>query len=142
IKNEIAFLGIGGSLPCPGHTPNEATEDELGAWLDEAVAGLDPAIPLIMVSHQPPWGTLVDKILNGAHTGSLAIRDFILKKQPLICFSGHVHEGRGVDSLGKTKLINPGPLREGRYAYAEIENQPVGKPVDVKIKVLRVKTFF
>ena len=27
---------------------------------------------------------------------------------------------RGVDAIGATQIINPGPLRRGAYAYAEI----------------------
>jgi Icc-related predicted phosphoesterase len=42
--------------------------------------------------------------------------------QPLICFTGHIHEARGIDAIGRTKLINPGPLREGGYAYAVLHD--------------------
>jgi len=29
----------------------------------------------------------------------------------------------GTDTIGKTKLVNPGPLRNGGYAYAEIGDE-------------------
>jgi len=41
----------------------------------------------------------------------------------LICFSGHIHEAQGMETIGETKVINPGPLREGKYAYARINTQ-------------------
>ena len=41
----------------------------------------------------------------------------------LICFSGHIHEARGIETIGETKVINPGSLREGKYAYARINTR-------------------
>jgi hypothetical protein len=116
----IAFAGLGGSLPCPGMTPNEHSEGELKRRLNAAVEGLDESLPLVLVSHQPPFGTVVDVARRGGHVGSRSVREFIEVRQPLICFSGHIHEASGVDTLGETRLINPGPARAGRYAWAEV----------------------
>ena len=119
----IAFLGVGGSLPCPTRTPNEFTEGELQAFLDEASSNLDPLMPVILVSHQPPYRTIADFAWIGQHVGSQSIRTFITQVQPMVCFTGHIHEGRGIDAIGETKVINPGPLREGGYAYTEVNRQ-------------------
>jgi len=119
----IAFLGVGGSLPCPGKTPNEYSEENFEAFLQEAAAGLGMEVPVILVSHQPPRDTVADRIRNGFHVGSESVRAFITEVQPMLCFTGHIHEGRGMDSIGRTKVVNPGPLWMGRYAYATVSEE-------------------
>jgi hypothetical protein len=49
------------------------------------------------------------------------VRTYIETRQPLICFTGHIHEAKGIDRIGRTQIINPGPLWKGGYAYAEVE---------------------
>ena len=62
---------------------------------------------LIMVTHQPPYGTKLDYIT--AHHGNKSYRKFIVKAKPLLAVCGHLHEtARIEDVLGRTKLINPG----------------------------------
>ncbi len=116
----IGFVGLGGSLVTPFHTPNESSEEEMARWLDTGFAQLSPAIPWILVSHQPPHRTACDRLFSGDHVGSLSVRRFIEQNKPLICFTGHIHESAGMDRIGETHVINPGILRNGRYAYAEI----------------------
>ena len=116
----LGFAGVGKSLPCPGATPNEAPESELAECLEYAVAQLPPHVPWILLSHQPPSDTLNDQVGSGQHVGSPAIRGLIERRQPLVCFTGHIHEGVGIDTIGRTKVVNPGPLRTGRYAHARI----------------------
>ncbi|MFQ5932396.1 MAG: metallophosphoesterase [Nitrospiraceae bacterium] len=41
----FAFLGVGGSLPCPGRTPNEYSEKEIEAFLAEAAPRSIPKTP-------------------------------------------------------------------------------------------------
>lgn len=120
---EVAFLGIGGSLPCPGRTPNEYSDSELKAFLEEAASDLRPEVPTILVAHQPPRDTVADLAFDGNHVGSESLRAFITEVQPLLCFTGHIHEARGIDSIGRTKIVNPGPLREGHYAYASVQRR-------------------
>ena len=125
IINGITFFGIGGSLPCPAQTPNEISEYEFGYSLDKAATNFGSDGPMIFVTHQPPRNTVTDLALNGKHVGSDSIRKFIEGFQPVICFTGHIHEGRGVDSIKGTRILNPGPLRKGGYAYARIAGQVV-----------------
>ncbi len=54
------------------------------------------------------------------HVGSRAVRAFIEAVQPLVCFTGHIHGGVGIDTIGVTRIVNPEPLSSGGYAYAEI----------------------
>jgi Icc-related predicted phosphoesterase len=123
----LTLIGLGGSLPCPGRTPNEYTEDELEAILEGSVRKMKFNTNLILVSHQPPYNTISDEVRTGLHVGSKAVRSFIEKYQPLICFTGHIHEGVGIDKIGKTRLANPGPFWYGRYTYTEISEGLIAK---------------
>ena len=120
LLDQIVFVGVGASLPCLIPTPNEVSEADLEACLSRATAGLDPQIPKVLVSHQPPLNTLTDLAQGKTHIGSKAIRAFIENAQPMICFSGHIHESVAVDRIGSTRLINPGPPWQGSFAYAEL----------------------
>lgn len=121
IIDDVAFIGCSGSLPFIGG--NVFTEDEYKAILSKSITGLSSDIPKILVAHQPPHKTRLDRTFMGLHVGSKSIREFIEKEQPLICFTGHIHEAFGLDSIGKTRIINPGMIEgTNRYAYAEIDN--------------------
>ena len=37
----------------------------------------------------------------------------------------HIHEARGVDQIGNTKIVNCGPARSGYYAVAEVNDADV-----------------
>jgi uncharacterized protein len=123
ILEGLAFIGIGAALPGPILTPNEISELDFERFFDEAVLGLDATTPEILVCHQPPYNTLNDLAQGNLHVGSKAVRAFIERRQPLICFSGHIHEGIGIDQIGRTEVINPGPLGQGSYAYADVSLQ-------------------
>lgn len=121
----IGFAGAGLSLPCPGRTPGEISEQDFRQYLAEAAAGFPEDTPMVLVTHEPPFDTGADIAFTGEHVGSRVIRDFIETYRPLVCFTGHIHEAAGLDSIGPTRIINPGPLRSGGYAYVEIERDGV-----------------
>jgi Icc-related predicted phosphoesterase len=125
VVDNLALIGIGGSLPCPGKTPNESTEEEFAIKLDELKKEIPSKKMCILVSHEPPFGTLCDLTGSGAHVGSRSLRNFIMDVDPLVCFSGHIHEARGVGEIGMTKVANPGPLFHGGYAMVDINNDKV-----------------
>lgn len=116
----LTFIGMGLSLPGLIPTPNEITDSDFERFFTETASNLNPEAPKILVCHQPPYNTRNDLTHGNLHVGSRAVRRFIEYHQPLICFTGHIHEGIGVDHLGDTRIINPGPLSEGNYAYAEV----------------------
>jgi len=120
--NNISFIGIGGSLPCPGRTPNESPESGFVNCVKEIESKIPPNAPFVLVTHQPARSGVVD-IVWGKQTGSQAIRDFIEKTQPLLAVSGHIHEAVGMDKIGETVLVNPGPFSEGRYAHIELNTK-------------------
>jgi Icc-related predicted phosphoesterase len=118
----IAFLGVGGSLPAPAGTPNEFSEAQLADFLARAAAGAPPDVPWVLAAHQPPHDTATDRVRSGRHVGSVSVRNFIEQNGPLVCFTGHIHESRGTDELGRTRVINPGPAARGNYALAELDD--------------------
>lgn len=125
IRDGCAFVGVGGALPSRRPSANRINEQDLAQALREAMNGVDPTLPLVLMCHQPPLNTRTDVAKSNRHVGSLAVREFIERVQPRICFTGHIHEGAGIDRIGRTLILNPGPLWEGWYGTAEINGQHV-----------------
>jgi uncharacterized protein len=121
----VTVAWLGGSLPCPRKTPCEFSEEEFRRVLEGPAFSNVPEGGFVFVTHQPPLGTKLDKAFTGGNVGSTAIRDFIEARKPFLCITGHIHEGKGIDRIGNTLLVNPGPLRHGCYAVIEIEGQSV-----------------
>ena len=97
--------GLGYSSPTPFATPGEYTEQEMAGRL-EAFAGL---APLALIAHAPPLGTALDRIREGVHGGSRAVREFIEREQPRHFFCGHIHEAEGAHiRMGATEARNVG----------------------------------
>ena len=120
----ITFCGLGGSLPCPGKTPNEFGEQVFTESLEELSPEENFAGNLVLMTHQPAVETAVDTVA-GMHSGSAAVRDFIEKNKPVLAISGHIHEAIGTDKIGPTTLVNPGPFRAGNYACIELNGDEV-----------------
>jgi Icc-related predicted phosphoesterase len=126
IQGNLCCVGVSGSLPCSGATPQEQGEDEFAQVLKQAIQSFSGEFcNLVVMSHQPAYGTAVDTLRGGKYCGSHAIRQFIERHEPLLAISGHIHEAAGVDTLGKTTLVNPGPFRSGYYAVVTFEEGQV-----------------
>ncbi len=128
--NGYYFWGLGGSLPAPGGTPNELTEQQFENILNSLSKQIKEPQNLILLIHQPPFNTRADGLYGNEHVGSFALRRFVEQVQPLAYFTGHIHEGKGIDFIGKTVIVNPGPLRNGGFASAKLE----GHSIKVEIK--------
>ena len=96
---------------------------EKAAKTAEKVSHSD-AEKVVLVSHEPAWGTDVDVQASIHHNGSQAVRSFIELNQPALAVSGHIHEAYGTDQLGDALLVNPGPFRNGRYAIIDLDTEP------------------
>lgn len=116
VINDIVFVGMGGALPFAG--PYVYTEQQYQEMLSE-LGDTVPDLPQVFVCHQPPINTINDRLYDGRQVGSPAVRDYIETYQPLVCFTGHIHEAIGVDTIGNTHICNPGPVWKG-YACLEI----------------------
>jgi Icc-related predicted phosphoesterase len=101
----VHIAGLGYSNPTPFNTPGEYSEEELAARL----AKFADLRPLVLICHAPPLGTPLDRIREGLHAGSRAVREFIEKYQPVHFFCGHIHEAEGaVIQMGSTRAQNVG----------------------------------
>ena len=119
---DVKFVGVSGSSSgCKifSHKPDE----ERFAKAFEVIEGQIPDGGFVLVTHQPAWGTNLDIAGSGQHAGSRAIRSFIERAKPILAISAHIHESPGVDRIGETTLVNPGPFRNGSYAYIELSYQ-------------------
>jgi hypothetical protein len=119
----FSLVSMGWTNPTPWDTYREAPEPELAAKI-EAVASLVPDMGRAIFNfHAPPYGTgldeapALDDTLRPMHggavmkaVGSTAVRDAILKHQPLLSVHGHIHESRGVKKMKRTLAINPGSV--------------------------------
>jgi uncharacterized protein len=126
-RDGIAFMGVGYSLPLY-HAGEKHSEGDFAAYLANTADLLPDGKPFVLVVHEPPAGTL-----NMRTFGSHSIRTFIEQRQPMFCFCGHVHEAVGIDRVGQTQIVNPGPLYQGRYAWAKIT------PQDAEVEIRRWK---
>ncbi|NJE61036.1 metallophosphoesterase [Thermococcus sp. 21S7] len=124
------IVGIGGSNITPFHTIWELTEDEIRGILDRNYREGD-----VILSHVPPHGTVADRVHLGHHVGSGALREFIEKRQPPLVVCGHIHEGRGIDRVGETMVVNPGPLFRKHYAVIDFDEKR-GKAENVELNKL------
>jgi Icc-related predicted phosphoesterase len=120
--NELAIFGCGGSNVTPFHTPLEYEDVELGVILADAYAGVADVPVQLMVCHTPPLATRLDRLASGVPVGSRAVRQFIEQHQPQVCITGHIHESRGVDCIGRTKILNAGPFAAGGYIVVRSKN--------------------
>lgn len=84
-----------------------------------------PAHALIVVSHHPPKNGVTDKAKIGVSAGLVELRRFVEEYRPLIHLHGHIHEAPGFTVLGETLVVNPGPLKRGRFALIEVETRKV-----------------
>jgi len=87
---------------------------------------------LVFLSHVPPAGCSVARVFTGQDAGSAYLRQLIEENTPVMCVCGHIHEGAGVDWIGRTLVVNPGPSRDGEMAVAEIEEE------DIQIHTVRL----
>ena len=116
----VGFYGFGGAKT-PFGTPFEPGEDELEAGLRKAYKDVKNAKALVQITHSPPYNTKLDIITSGAHVGSQAVRKLIEEVKPSAAVCGHIHEARGVDSIGNTKIVNVGRFPEGYCGLIDID---------------------
>jgi Icc-related predicted phosphoesterase len=99
----------------------EYQDEDLGHILAAAYVGAADAPQQLMVCHTPPYATRLDRLLDGRPVGSQAVREFIVRHQPHVCLTGHIHESPGVDFIGRSKIVNAGPFASGGYIVVRRE---------------------
>ncbi|CAB50566.1 metallophosphoesterase [Pyrococcus abyssi] len=117
---ETGVVGLGGSNVTPFSTIWEFSDDEIYSSLKKNYKQGD-----IVLTHSPPYNTKLDRTFSGVHAGSKGLRMFLEEEQPPICICGHIHEARGIDEIGDTVIVNPGPLSRGYYAIVDTKTWSV-----------------
>jgi Icc-related predicted phosphoesterase len=117
------MVSLGYSNRTPWHTPRELEEEEIYARLKRLVDRLEEPRRAILNVHVPPYESSLDTafevdeelryVMKGGRphevpTGSSAVRQIIEETQPLLSLHGHIHESKGVTTIGRTVAINPG----------------------------------
>ncbi len=124
----VGFFGASAAPHSPLHTPHEVPDEELGHRAETGLAEIDGVPVRIFCPHAPPYATACDRLRSGQHVGSQALRAFVDQEQPDLLLCGHIHEARGIDDVGRTRVVNPGPVASGHYALVE-----VGESVSVEL---------
>lgn len=118
----VSLVGIGYSTPTPFNTPSEVSEEQMAGWIS-AVSDRAKSLPhIIFMPHTPPLKTKADRLPAGASVGSAAVRRFIEEVQPEVCITGHIHEAKSMDQIGRTRIANPGQFGEGGYALIRLND--------------------
>ncbi len=124
VIGDYGFYGFGGAKT-PFATPFEPTEEELKRGLEKAYSQVKGSKYKIQITHNPPYNTKVDIIRAGAHVGSHVVRKFVEEKKPVLALSAHIHEAKGVGTLGETFLMNAGKFPEGYFGLVNIQGKEV-----------------
>jgi len=134
----FSMVSMGWTNPTPWDTFREAPEEELAGRIEAVAQHVPDMGRAIFNFHAPPYGTgldeapALDENLRPMHggavmkpVGSLAVRDAIVKHQPLLSVHGHIHESRAVKKMGRTLAVNPGSVYgDGVLQGAVIELDP------------------
>jgi Icc-related predicted phosphoesterase len=119
------YVSPGCVSPEEGYRSVSETQDEIkwGTIQQDlaALVGEDPLATAVFLFHTPPYDTPLDRAaLDGRncehvpldlHVGSIAVRQFIEQRQPLLTLHGHVHESTRLTGvwkiqIGRTTCIN------------------------------------
>jgi Icc-related predicted phosphoesterase len=117
---EVGLAGVSAAPHSPLHTPHEVPDDELGMRGAAALSEVGGCAVRIFCPHAQPYGTACDLLRSGEHVGSPALRALVEREQPRLVLCGHIHESRAQDELGRTLVVNPGPVAAGDYGLVEI----------------------
>jgi uncharacterized protein len=118
---DVGIAGVSAAPLSPLHTPHEIPDEEFAR---RAAAGLHEVRECrvrILCPHAPPHGTACDRLRSGEHVGSPALRALVERAQPDLVLCGHIHESRGEDTIGSSRIVNPGPVASGHYALVTVE---------------------
>jgi uncharacterized protein len=120
---DIGVFGVSAAPVSPLQTPYELGDDELERRIEHGFSEVSGCRLTIFCPHAPPAGTACDLLSSGEHVGSTVIRAFIERRQPDLVLCGHIHEARAVDRIGRSHVVNPGPVSDGHYAVVDIDEE-------------------
>ena len=118
---DVGVFGVSAAPRSPLRTPYELGDEELERRIQAGHAAVADCRAQVFCPHAPPKGTACDRLRGGGHVGSSVVRAFVEREQPDLVLCGHIHESRGTDEIGKSRIVNPGPAAAGHYAVVEID---------------------
>jgi Icc-related predicted phosphoesterase len=118
--HDVGIFGVSGAPFSQLHTPNEISEKAIQELAERGWNQVKLVRWKIFVPHAPPFDTKVDLVYSGRHVGSTAVRRFIEQYQPDLALCGHIHEARGEDRIGRTRVFNCGAAGRGHYVTVEL----------------------
>jgi Icc-related predicted phosphoesterase len=124
VVGDVGFFGVSACPPTPFHSPNVASEEEIARRAEEGWKDVASARWTLFVPHAPPAQTALDRTFLGTHAGSRSVREFIERRSPHAVVCGHIHEARGVEKLGFTRMVNCGSAARGYYAVVTFDSEP------------------
>jgi uncharacterized protein len=120
---DVGVFGASGAPLSPLRTPYELSDGELERRIERGFAAVQDCRVRIFCPHAPPARTACDRLRSGEHVGSEVIRAFVERTQPGLVLCGHIHESRGLDEIGRSRIVNPGPVSAGHYAVVEVDGE-------------------
>jgi uncharacterized protein len=127
---DVGFAGVSAAPLSPLHTPHEIPDEEFGRRAQTGLAAIRESRVRILCPHAPPYDTACDRLRSGEHVGSRVLRALIEREHPNVVLCGHIHEARGIDEIGATRVVNPGPVAAGHYALVEVKDGDVSVALD------------
>jgi uncharacterized protein len=121
VLDDVGFAGVSAAPLSPLHTPYEISEDELRDRGETGLGEIREAGTRIFCPHAPPLDTACDRLRSGEHVGSSAVRELVEREQPDLVLCGHIHESRGTDEIGASRIVNPGPVAAGHFVLVAVE---------------------
>ncbi len=125
LDGHYSMLSTGWSNPTPWDTHRECSEEEITEKIEAMASRVEDIDRCVFNLHAPPFGSGLDEApeldenLRPKYAGrslipvgSTAVRDAIMKYQPPLALTGHIHEGRGIKRMKKTFVVNPGSSYE------------------------------
>ncbi|GAB4215359.1 MAG: metallophosphoesterase [Roseiflexaceae bacterium] len=121
----FVMYSTGWSNITPWNTFREDSEEQLAARIAAMIPANADMRKAVFNFHCPPHASNLDdapEVDADLHVkdagralvpvGSTAVRQAIMRYQPLLSLHGHIHEGKGTARLGKTLSINAGSAYE------------------------------
>jgi Icc-related predicted phosphoesterase len=123
IDRQHEMITLGYTNRTPWNSPREIDEDALLSKIETMADKVKDMGKAIFNLHVPPIDTPIDQapkldrnlkpVISGGDlvmisAGSSAVRESIEEYQPLVGIHGHIHESRGMVTIGRTMCFNPG----------------------------------
>jgi len=119
----VGLFGVSAAPISPLRTPYELPDEELERRIARGFTAVEVCRVKVFCPHAPPRGTACDLLPSGEHVGSAVIRTFVEREQPDVVLCGHIHESRGADAIGRSRIVNPGPVTAGHYAVVDLDGE-------------------